>query len=203
MAEQGATAEEILKHYFSGIEVRRAESVPRSEQRRSLVLGQVVDGDGKPRGGLRLLLRGGTGRFDRGTTRGGRFWFSSLPAGRWELLVRGKPVRYSELETDGRNTLEIEVVVPDAPPLVVRSLPMAYPRQLLGTLGYKGVPVTVVDSAGERTTILSGSAPDFDPGGFAIPLPPPGTCTISFLDQSFDLEIGDTGLWVRFLPGVE
>lgn len=203
MAVQGATAEEILKHYYAGIEIRRAKPVPRSEQRRSLVLGQVLDGDNGPRGGLRLLLRGAAGRFDRGTTRGGRFWFSNLPAGRWELLVKGKPVRYGDLVTDGRNTLELEVVVPDAPPLVVKSVPMAYPLQLLGTLGYKGVPVTIVDSAGTKTTILSGTAPEYDPGGFAITLPPPGPCTLSFLDQSFDLEIGELGLWVRFLPGIE
>jgi hypothetical protein len=46
--------------------------------------------------------------------------------------------------------------------------------------------------------VLSGSAPDMNPGGFAVPLPPQGTCTLKVLDQSFDLDIGDIGLWVRF-----
>jgi hypothetical protein len=106
--------------------------------------------------------------------------------------------------TDGRNTLELQVVVPDIPRLVMRSIPLAFPKQLTGTLGYQGVRVAIIDSAGSESEVVSGSDPDFDPGGFSVPLPPPGTCTLRILDQSFDLEIGDQGelgVWVRFTEG--
>ncbi len=199
MAGQGATAAEILNHYYKGIEIAEAESIPRQEFRTSLVLGRVVDAEGKPLSGFRLLLKGQAGRIDKGTTNDGRFWFSNLPAGEWELKVKGKPVRYYELNTDGRNTVELQVVVPEVPPLLVHSMPMAYPQQLLGTLGYSGVQVTIEDSAGKITRVLSGSTPGFDPGGFSIPLPPPGAYKLSFLDRSYDLNVGDMGLWLRFV----
>jgi len=203
MARNGATAEQILKHYYTGIEITHARTIPRADSRRSLILGQVVDGYGQPRAGLRLVLEGSVGRFERGTTAEGRFWFSWLTSGRWQLAVKGRPVRYTDLVTDGRNTVELLVVVPDVPPRLASVIPLADPRLFAGTLGYEGVPVTLCDSAGNLVTMVSGSAPDFDPGGFAIALPPPGTCTLSFLDQSYDLEIGELGLWIRFSTEAE
>jgi hypothetical protein len=199
MATEGASAEEILRHYYTGVEIVPASSVPRGESRRSLVLGQVVDSDGQGRSGLRLVLAGTTGRLQKGTTADGRFWFSQLPADRWELKVKGKPVRYGDLRTDGRNTLHVQVVVPDAPPVGVSTIPLAYPRLLAGTLGYDGVPVNISDPAGDEHNVLSGSAPDFNPGGFSIPLPHAGNCTLRLLDQSYEVEIPETGLWVRFV----
>ena len=198
MAEEGATAEGILEHFYTGIEISAADHVPRSAFKRSLVLGRVVDGQGKPRPDSRLVLRGPAGRLTKGTTVDGRFWFSGLPAGEWELIVKGESVRYRDLTTDGRNTLDLQVVVPDIPPLQVRTIPLAFPNQLAGTLGYRGIQVTIIDSTGTERVVDSGSAPDFDPGGFAIPLPPPGTCTLRVLDQSFELEIGELGVWLQF-----
>jgi hypothetical protein len=198
MAKKGATASEILAHYYTDIEVTAATAIPREKLQKSLVVGRIVDGQGQPRSGLRLVLSGAEGRINKGTTRDGRFWFSHLPAGQWELKVKGKPVRYKDLRTDGRNTLELRVVVPDAATLATHTMPLAHPKKLVGTLGYDGVPVTIIDSTGNEQTVVSGSEPDFDPGGFAVQLPPPGACTLRVLNQSFDLEVGDIGLWVQF-----
>lgn len=203
MAQQGATAEEILKHYYAGVEVAPATPLPRTGFRRSIVLGQVVDGQEQARRGLRLVLRGPEGALTKGTNRDGRFWFTRLPAGEWELKVKGKPVRYGGLVTDGRNTLELQVVVPDAPRLTANTVPLGHPRLLIGTLGYEGVPVTITDPAGNQLTVNSGSAAEYDPGGFVAPLSGAGTYRISFLDQSFDLEIGDGGLWAQFITELE
>ncbi len=199
MAEQGATAEEILKHYYLGIEIGQATAIPRTAFRRSIVLGQVVDGRGKPRGGLRLTLHGPEGPINKGTTGDGRFWFTSLPAGTWELKVQGKPVRYGNLITDGRNSLDLKVVVPDLQRLAIRTMPLGYPQNLVGTLGFDGVPVTIVDPEGNEQTLLSGSASDFNPGGFLVPLSSTGTYSVRVLEQSFELEVGDEGMWVKFV----
>lgn len=202
MAEQeSATAVEILTHYYTGVEIRQAIPVPRTAFRRSIILGRVVDGEGQPRGGLRLILSGAGGSVNKGTTADGRFWFTGLPAGRWSLQVRGRPVVYDDLFTDGRNTLDLRVVAPDSLPVAVRSVPLAHPRQLIGTLGLEGVPVTVVDPAGNEQTLLSGSAPDFNPGGFMASLSKPGVYTIRVLGQSFEVTIGEAGLWVEFSAG--
>jgi hypothetical protein len=203
MARQGATAQDILRHYYTGIEIAGATAIPRTLFRRSIIVGQVVDGRGIPRPGVGLAVTGQGKRFGRRTNDQGKFWVSGLPAGEWELQVRGEPVRYKGIMTDGRSIVDVRVAVPAVGPLMLKTMPLAYPRQLIGTLGYNDVQVTLTSAEGEETTLLGGSAPDFDPGGFSIPLPQAGTYTLQFLEQRFDLEIGDTALWLQFIPQPE
>jgi hypothetical protein len=200
MAKEGATAEEILRHYYSGIEIVRASEVARSNLRQSMILGQVVDGQGKPRKGFSLILTGPEGAIGRSTTADGRFWCSKLPAGLWEVRVKGRPVRYRDLRTDGRNIINLQVVVPDAPALEAHTIPVAHPPLLIGTVGYSGVQVTIIDPEGRVQRLLSGMADLYDPGGFAIPLESAGSYTVQFLERSFDLPASEAGLWVRFAP---
>lgn len=199
MAKEGSPVEEILKHYYSGVEVAQATPIPRSQMRQSIIVGQLVDGQGAPRGGLRLVLTGPEGPIRKGTTSDGRFWFSGLPAGVWELQVAGKPVHYREMGTDGRNILILEITVPEVAALEAHSIPLAHPRQLIGTLGYNRVQVSIQKPDGSETLLLSGSASLFDPGGFAIPISEAGTYSVRLLEQSFAVEVGTGGLWVRFV----
>jgi hypothetical protein len=198
MAEQGASANEILTHYYSGIDVASATVVPRASLKDSLIFGQVVDGHGQPQGGEKLVLDGPTGRFSRGTTNDGRFWFTALPAGQWELTVKDKPVRYGDLFTDGRSSVQVQIVVPEQFALAVNTAPLAGPLQLVGTLGYEGVPLTIVDPMGDELTVLSGSAPRYNPGGFVVPLPTAATYTLHVLGHRFEVEVGETGAWLWF-----
>ena len=196
MAEAGLAAEAILTHYYTGIEAVQATPTPRDSFRRSIVLGETVDRHGQHHSGLHLVLEGPEGSL-ASTIKNGRFWFSRLPAGKWALRLKGKPPVRGSLVTDGRNTLELQVVVPDAPVSIASMVPLGHPRKLIGTLGHDGIPVTVTDPTGSRTTVLSGSAADYDPGGFVVPLVGAGTYRLHVLDHSFDLEIGDGGLWIH------
>jgi len=107
-------------------------------------------------------------------------------------------MRSSGIGTDGRNTVATQITVPGLPALEAETVPVAHPRMLIGSLGYGGVPVTITDSRGTQTTVASGSAPEFDPGGFAVPLPPAGPCSLAIPGQRFSIEVGATGIWVRF-----
>jgi len=201
MARQGATAEEIIRHYYTGVQIGQARHVPRTTFRRSVIFGQVVDEVGAPRGGLRLVLRGPEGPIERGTTADGRFWFTRLPAGRWDLEVKGKPVRYTELHTDGRNSLQLRVVAPYTSFEAERVVPLAYPASIVGTLGVEGLPVYIVTPSGEERTAVSGSAADFDPTSFSLPAEGPGTYTLRVLDREIEVEVqGAAGAWVQMKP---
>jgi hypothetical protein len=203
MATRGAPAAEILKHYYTGVEIAQATPMPRTSFRRSMILGRVIDTQGKPRSDLRLVLDGPEGPTSKDTTSDGRFYFIRLPAGQWELRVKGKPIRYSDLVTDGRNTVELQVVVSEIPSLSVNTMPLAHPSQLIGTLGLDGIEVTITDGMGEEQKVLSGSAPEFNPGGFAAALPTTDAFTVQILDQSFELETSNAGLWLRFTAKTE
>jgi hypothetical protein len=203
MAAQGASVAEILKHYYTGVEIAQATPIPRTGFRRSMILGRVVDAQGKPRGDLRLALDGPEGITSKGTTSDGRFYFIRLPAGQWELRVKGKPIRYCDLVTDGRNTVELQVVVPNVSSLSVNTMPLAHPNQLIGTLGFECIEVTITDGMGEEQKVLSGSAPEFNPGGFAAELPTTDVFTVQILDRSFELEPSAAGLWLRFTAQTE
>jgi Stage II sporulation protein len=200
--QQSASFEQIMKHYYTGIEIVQAKVVSRGELKRSIVTGQVTDGLGQPRQGLRLVLSGPAGSLDKGTTSDGHFWFTGLPAGRWELRVKDKPVGYGNLFTDGRSIVEIQVAVPELPPLTLSAAPLPGPRRLVGTLGYDGVPVAVADAQGNEWTLISGSVPGSGRGSFEVPLPTPGTYALRILDRHFDLEVGDEGLQVQLSAGV-
>jgi hypothetical protein len=198
MAQEGSTAEEILKHYYAGTEIGHAAYIPRTSFQRSIILGQVVDGQGDPLAGVVVVFHGPKGPVGRRTNDKGQFWISKLPAGEWELQVRDKGIRYHNLHTDGRNTLDLRVVVPDLPPLMADTMPLAYPQQLVGTLGYDGIEVTVTDAAGNEQTVTSGTAEQYNPGGFAVDVADPGFYAVSFFDQTFSIEVGAGGVWVQF-----
>lgn len=200
MAEGGATAEAILKHYYTGVEIAQAEAVPRTSFSRSMILGQVVDAQGQPSPGVALVLRGPQEPIVRRTNDRGQFWISGLPAGEWVIQIKDTPIRYENLRTDGRNALDVRLVISEVPPLMVATTPLAYPVQLVGTLGYEGIEVIIIDPAGNEQIVVSGSAPEYNPGGFAVSLSGAGPYTVKFLDQIFDFMIGEGGLWAQFEP---
>lgn len=120
MAQQGLLAEEILRHYYCGVQVEPAIGIPRGQLRWSLILGQVVAQSSsgvRPCDGLRLILNSPDGPVDAAgpTDSQGRFWFTRLPAGEWEIQVLGTSVSRRHVQTDGRNALELEVVLAEAP----------------------------------------------------------------------------------------
>jgi hypothetical protein len=198
MANQGASAVEILTHYYTGIKVAKVTVVPRESCRESMIFGQVFDGAGRPKAGERLILEGVGARLNKGTTSDGQFWFTGLPAGTWSLSVQGKPTQYDELRTDGRNNVQLRVAVSQNPAASIRTMPLMAPKQLVGTLGHKGVEVALTAPSGVQQSVYSGSAPDYDPGGFVVPLEAAGSYSLHVLGQDMELDIGQGGLWVRF-----
>jgi len=198
MAREGATAQEILSHYYSGLQVIEAMPVPRTSFRRSVILGHVVDQHGHPQFGIPLVLTGVEGGMVRRTNELGQFWISGLPAGTWDLQIKDTPIHYRNLVTDGRNAIDLNFVVLDATMLTASTMPLAYPRHLAGTLGYDGVQVVINDPGGNQVTVISGSAQEYNPGGFVIPLTGTGRYVVHILDQTFDLDVGESGLWVQF-----
>jgi hypothetical protein len=112
MAGDGASYEDILTHYYTGIRVVKAKVFPLIVPAESVIRGQVVDGQGRPRPSLGVELRSGEWH-DRTITAGdGRFAFSNLKAGEFSLMVPGTEARREGILTNGSDTVELELVAP-------------------------------------------------------------------------------------------
>ncbi|MCS7261081.1 MAG: carboxypeptidase-like regulatory domain-containing protein, partial [Anaerolineae bacterium] len=121
----------------------------------------------------------------------GSYRFTQLPAGTYELLVVGYEVRRSGLQlTKGqRMTLDLQLPMPTAPRWEMHierkfGLPI-----LAGSLPRPGIEVTLKAPIGLTFKRISGSKPQYGPGGFEFWAPNRGIYTLSFLDQTFELTL--------------
>jgi hypothetical protein len=58
--------------------------------------------------------------------------------------------------------------------------------------------VTVADPWGNAFTVVSGSKPEYGPGGFEVVIPGPAAYTLTFLDQAFVVETQDGATILAF-----
>lgn len=76
-------------------------------------------------------------------------------------------------------------------------------RLLVGRLPYPGIDVTVRNAWGDPVYVVSGSKPEYGPGGFEIPIWTMGLYTIRFLDQTFKVNVGDETVTMTFIQQAE
>jgi hypothetical protein len=75
---------------------------------------------------------------------------------------------------------------------------------LVGRLPKEGLRVAVEDPFGNRAEVISGSKPEYGPGAFEVPAwIHRGNYTVSFLDQSFPIEIRDDLVMATFTQEAE
>jgi hypothetical protein len=71
-------------------------------------------------------------------------------------------------------------------------------RIIAGSLPQPGLQVTVTDPWGNASTVVSGSKPEFGPGGFEVLAPHPVIYTVAFLDQTFQVQMEEGATFVTF-----
>jgi hypothetical protein len=71
-------------------------------------------------------------------------------------------------------------------------------RIIAGSLPEPGIELTVVDPWGNASTTISGAKPEFGPGGFEVLAPNEAAYTLTFLDQSFEIQTHDGTTFVTF-----
>jgi len=72
-------------------------------------------------------------------------------------------------------------------------------RLLIGKFPHPGIAVTVRNAWGDQVVVVSGSKPEYGPGGFEVPIWTTGLYTIRFLDQTFKVNLGDETVVVTFV----
>ena len=143
MAERFATAEEILQHYYSGVQILGYIVSP--GRCKSVIRGQVTDEAGTPQGGMTLILRSETEEWRATTDVEGKYRFPDLPAGSFNIDLLDTEVRKSGIRTRGVDEIEVNLVVPPAPDwrMTVEHRPGV--RAIAGVLPRGGVELSVTD----------------------------------------------------------
>jgi hypothetical protein len=72
------------------------------------------------------------------------------------------------------------------------------PKIIGGSFPRAGIQLTVADPWGNATTVASGSKPGYGVGGFEVLAPNPASYTLSFLDQTFRIQMQDSSAIVTF-----
>jgi hypothetical protein len=210
MASSGQTHQEILTHYYTGVEL--AGSQPGTELTTAVIRGTVRDENNVPQANVQVALQGTLAATGQAvstvftTDTGGAFYFSGLAAGNYNLSLVGSNVKRSGLLIEEPEELVLDLTLPG---LVTEKWQADVTQQsseqpwLVGSLQRAGIIMTVEDPIGERITVISGAQPEYGPGGFKIWLRHPGRQKIRFFDQLFEVETNGNTTRVTFQEKVE
>ncbi|MGQ9627831.1 MAG: SpoIID/LytB domain-containing protein [Anaerolineae bacterium] len=198
MAEGGRSAEEIIRHYYTGTAVSRASIAPPIHRALSVIQGRLRNADGAPQDYLWLVLRMGGWQAWLPTDEEGRFRYPGLPAGEYSLQVAETNVKKEGIRLDGRNAVTVDLTIPTSGAWVMDVDKRPGLKLLIGILPRSGIPVTIADPWGNTFSTTSGSKPEYGPGGFELPIWHNGIYTIRFEGQSFPVEIVNQTVIVTF-----
>jgi hypothetical protein len=196
MAERFATAEEILKHYYSGVQILGYIVSP--GWCKSVIWGRVTDEAGTPQVGMTLILRSETEEWRATTDAEGKYRFQDLPAGSFNIDLMDTEVRKSGIRTRGVDEIEVNLVVPPAPDWrkTVEHRPGV--RAIAGVLPRGGIELSVTDPWGNRTVVVSGSKQEYGKGGFELPVWSDATYVVEFLGQAFKVPVQGDFVFITF-----
>jgi hypothetical protein len=175
-----------------------------AEPHSGAIAGRVVDSNGLPQPGRKLLLSGPPvagvrpAEDEQLTDQDGFYCFDNLPPGEFTVRLEGTSLERSGLLGDGQQTIPADFALPPAEPQEPTVAPwtvtlkrMTGLRLLIGILPEAGIEVTITGPGGHQVKVLSGSKLEYGPGAFEIPAWSRGTFVVAFLDQSFPIEIAD------------
>lgn len=198
MGEQGATAQDILRHYYTGCQVHQAETDIPSELRHGIIRGTVRSESGQVIPNVRIILRRGIWNAQTTTNLQGQYQFSNLSPGTYTAETADGQGARPEIQMDGTQTVVVDFVLSSASAWTMDVGRREGLRLLIGCLPKAGIDVTIRNAWGYSVTVTSGSKPEYGPGAFEIPIWTAGLYTIRFLDQTFKVEIGDETVTATF-----
>lgn len=169
----------------------------KAEPRSGVIMGRVLDSNGLPQPGRRLLLTGPLND-EQTTDQDGFYYFENLPSGEFTLRLEGTDLEHRGLQSDGQQTIPADFALPPASSWNMALKRTVGLRMLIGVLPEAGVEVAVVSPEGHQVKQISGSKAEYGPGAFEVPIWSRGTFLVRFLDQSFPIEFTDETVTATF-----
>ena len=194
LATQGQLYEAIIKHYYTGVTLGPIPTV-----RTATIQGAILDHIGQPAANIRIAL-GVTGQSQSAETTSradGTYRFSNVPAGTYTLELTDYGVRQSNLTVSGGQdlTVNLSLPVPTVPTFIADAVRGPGLPLLVGNWVRPNVPIRITPPRGAPVTVVSGSKPEYGPGGFEIYATEIGTYVLEI--ESYRFEIPMNGQFTR------
>lgn len=192
LAEAGQPFNNIIRHYYTGVTVG-----PPGAGLTSTIRGVVVDHLGQPVANVRVVLAGPGQSAETVTGPDGAYRFSNAPAGTYTLSLPDYQVRQENITpTPGEDTV-VNLTLPDlaTAPITVEiqrgpGLPL-----IVGDWGAPGVRVTIKPPSGPEMRAVTGSKPEYGPGGFETYATQAGVYVLEI--EGYRFEIPMSGQFTR------
>lgn len=183
-AGQGRTFEQIIKHYYTGVTLGQPTAI-----RTSTIYGTILNSTGQPVPNVRIILSGQGQQAEMTSRPDGTYRFSNVPAGTYQLELPDFQLRQQNISPVPGQDLKLDLTLPVSPGVTVTvkitrgpGLPL-----IVGDWGKPNVPLIFTTPAGKRYQIMTGSKPEFGPGGFEIYTDQTGAYLLDIENQRFQV----------------
>ncbi|MDX1520266.1 MAG: SpoIID/LytB domain-containing protein [Anaerolineae bacterium] len=184
LAEQGRTFDQILRHYYTGVTL----GLP-SDNLTSNILGTVIDHLGRPVKQVPVILTGAGQRVEVVTDDDGTFRLSNVPAGSYTIELPDYDLRRENISPTAGQDLKvtIEVPAPPAPEIIVEIERIPGLPIVLGNWGQPNKPIRINAPSGNVYQVMTGTKPEFGPGGFEFYAIEKGTYVLEIEGNRFEV----------------
>lgn len=184
LASQGQSYETIIKHYYTGVTLG-----PITPAQPGAIAGLIADHTGKPVANARVVLAGAGQTLETFSRADGGYRFDNLPAGSYSLELPDYGVKQSNVTVASGQEAAVNLALPapTRPTIVADIVRGAGLSLLVGDWGKANVPIRITPPGGAPVVIVSGSKPEYGPGGFEIYATKIGTYVLEMEGYRFDV----------------
>jgi hypothetical protein len=197
-AAQGQPYEAIIKHYYTGVTLGLITPAVQI----GAIVGLITDHTGQPTGQVRVVLTGAGQTAETRSLPNGRYGFSNVPAGTYTLEVPDYGIRQTNLTVAGGQQLIVNLTLPapTQPPIIVHAVRGPGLPLLVGNWIQPNVPIRITPPGGPSVVVVSGSKPEYGPGGFEIYANKTGMYVLEVAGYRFEIPMNGQYTRLVFRP---
>ncbi len=194
-AEQGRPYDQIIRHYYTGVTLGQLGVVvppppgPPTTARTGTISGTIFDHTGRPVSNIKVIITGAGQSAQMVSKADGSYRFVNVPAGTFQLNLPDYGVKQENIvmQPPQELTTNLSLPAPATKPEIAVELTRGPGLPLIvGDWGKANVPITVTAPSGASHQTVTGSKPEFGPGGFETYATETGTYILEIEDHRFE-----------------
>lgn len=191
-AEQGYTFEQIIRHYYSGTTLSHQVSTPtppRPPVQTGTVSGVVLDHTGQPVAGVKVVITGQGQTAAMNSKSNGAFRFINVPPGTFRLELPAYRLGRDISVGAGQDvTANFSLPAPATGPSITVEIARGTGLPLIvGDWGRPNVPIVMIAPSRATYRLVTGTKPEYGPGGFETYATETGTYIFEIEGNRFEI----------------